>query len=102
MAFSTLYAYLRQQENATEKRSDAALKRYESTDDARAWSMDSFEKSICIQGIVKRSGVQLEENAAPTDHPEALGNIEESSREDLIEKIKKLYEEIKVISQKTS
>lgn len=67
-------------------REDGALKRYESVEDSRAWSMDKAEKSQFIHDIIKKSP-QL---------TEAVKNMSTLSKEELVNKIKSLWTELKV------
>ena len=89
MAFSSLYqSYIQGAEMPVgRQRDDGALKRYESVEDHRAWSMDSLERSKFIHDVIKKPTTNL------TD---ATSKIGPTSKNDFAEKIKSLMSEIKV------
>lgn len=90
MAFSSLYqSYIQGAEMPVgRQRDDGALKRYESVEDHRAWSMDGLERSKFIHDIIKRQ---------PTlNLTDATSRIGLTSKNDFAEKIKNLMLEIKV------
>lgn len=56
MAFSTTRSFVEKlNQMPSVKRSDAALKRYESASDSRAWSSDRQETSSFLSNIIKRA-----------------------------------------------
>lgn len=69
------------------KRSDGALKRYESIEDPRAYSLDKKERSDFILGVVKRTN-----DAEATDDK----NDDQTSQNEMINKIQALVKELKV------
>lgn len=96
MAFSSLFSYMQDPLVPHHRRSDAALKRYESAKDPRAWSLDRQEKADFIHKIVKhRTACE-----SSSDSNEASGfetaEIDGMSREQLLKLVKDLYGKIKV------
>jgi hypothetical protein len=95
MAFSSLYQpFIQGMEMplSGRKREDGALKRYESVEDCRAWSMDKLERSTFIHDVVKRQY---------SDHPvtnlaDAAKDIASIKDEEYADKVKSLLLEIKV------
>ena len=99
MAFSRFYSYVNDTVSLHPRRSDAALKRYESAKDSRAWSMDRCERSNYIHQIVKshpRSESSSEDNEASTNQANVIDNIDGMSKEQLLNISKELHREIKV------
>jgi hypothetical protein len=93
MAFSSMYQpYIQGAEMGVSdrQRDDGALKRYQSVEDSRAWSMDKSEKSRFIHDILKRPG----SNQQPLS--EAVKSLTSLSKEELVNKIKLLSTETKV------
>lgn len=74
------------------KRSDAALKRYESADDPRAYSTDKFERAAFVLEIVKR-GSSIDGSDGSDSSSGSL------SQQELIKKIEELNKELKVCSR---
>jgi hypothetical protein len=95
MAFSSLYQpYIQGQEMPVSgrKREDGALKRYESVEDFRAWSMDPLERSTFIHDMVKRR----EAPRSTSSLVESARDMSETIDEDYAEKVKNLLLEVKV------
>lgn len=90
MAFSSLYGFMQQPRSASKRRSDAALKRYESASDPRAWSMDKLEKSTFIQEILTQKGSDSSSDggSSPYNLTESVKNIDVMSKDDLVKQIK--------------
>lgn len=93
MAFSSLFKFP-DDVGVHNKRSDAALKRYDSVVDPRVWSTDKFEKSMCIQGILKRKSGENDQSLR-----EALENVDGASKDVLLKNIAELQKEIQVHHQ---
>lgn len=100
MAYSSLLSFLQDPLVPHSRRSDAALKRYESAKDPRAWSLDTKEKANFIHEIVKRKA----ECESSSDGNETLmipgtgvDDIDGMSREQLLKLIRQLYSDLKVI-----
>lgn len=74
------------------KRSDAALKRYESVYDPRSYSTDKFERAAFVLEIVKR-GNSIDGSDASDS---SAGSV---SQQELIKKIEELNKELRVCSQ---
>ena len=86
MAFQEIYDFAIR--DANKKRSDAALKRYSSVEDPRAYSLDKNEKSQYILEIVKRvSG----------DGSNSVDGVSMSQQE-MVKQIQELNKELKVCS----
>lgn len=93
MAFSSLYAFMNDPNSVNKRRrSDAALKRYDSSEDARAWSLDRQEKSNFIHEIVTRkSGDSSSDDTtirSPSKLTEAVKNLDVMSKDDLVKQLK--------------
>lgn len=79
---------------ANKKRIDGALKRYESIEDPRCYSMDKKERADFILGIVKRSNVsEVSDTSATGDG---------MSQSEMIKKIQSLVNELKVCGLPTN
>lgn len=94
MAFSSLYQpFIQGLEMPVtgRRREDGALKRYESVEDCRAWSMDKLERSTFIHDILKRQN--CEQSAANLGTANIISSI---NNEEYAEKVKNLLLEIKV------
>lgn len=98
MAFSSLYAFAVDPTTPRLKRSDAAMKTYETADDARSWSIDAFERSKFIEDIVKgkRGESVCEGGGQGTSSSSAGANFDGMSSEDLKKKLQELLQEMKV------
>lgn len=90
MAYTTIRGFT-EKNNAlpSERRSDAALKRYESTNDTRAWSNDRQETSSFISDIVKRARQELSSLSVSL-------NADNLSKDELKSENERLRMEIKV------
>ena len=93
MAYSILHSVLNDCDVPEKRRSDAALKRYESALDSRAWTNDKFEKSVFIQDVIKRKGTN---HQLPCKLSEAVKSLNLVPKNDLVESIKCLCAELKV------
>lgn len=94
MAFSSIYKeYVKGAEMPVSgrKREDGALKRYESVEDSRAWSMDHSEKAKFIHDIIKQT-------PPLSDAVKCLNSL---TKEELVDKIKILYQEMKVAAMRS-
>jgi hypothetical protein len=120
MAFSTQKDFLKigfLNENlaqTSKKRSDAALKNYESCTDHRAWSLNEESRSNYLVDIVKRlPGLSMSAPTVAADSPSGDADftlpvdlvmekedLRKMSKEALIELILKLYQEIKKKDQR--
>lgn len=80
------------------KRSDGALKSYESLSDNRAWTNDKVEKSKFIHNILKRNigEASSDDNEVSRNISDVVQNMETFSKNDLVNQIKTLKTEIKV------
>jgi hypothetical protein len=74
---------------ASERRSDAALKRYESTSDSRAWSNDHQETSSFLAGIIKRARQECSSLSISL-------NVDNLTKDELKSENERLRSEIKV------
>lgn len=90
MAFSTIYGYSQDSNPVTKHRSDAALKRYESVTDPRAFSMEPTEKSNFIrETVASKSGVSSSDDCSPQSKLSlAVMNVNVLSKDDLVKQIK--------------
>lgn len=81
MAFQDYYSHATK--GALKKRSDALLKRYDSVDDPRSYSLDKSERSQYILEIVKHKS-------------DGEGSTNGMSQNEMIKKIEELLKELKV------
>lgn len=91
MAYSTTRDFSERNFSPCGKRSDAALKRYESTTDSRAWSNDRQESSGFIMDVIKRFSQDFSAASISLD----ANNL---TKDELMTENERLRQEIKVSS----
>lgn len=95
MAFSNLYSgYVR----STGNREDAAVKRYESVEDTRAYALKKSERSQFLYDVVNSPP---EDSSSDDSENLKKMDIKALTNEELVGKIKSLYEDIKVGSSES-